>query len=70
MGVTGAGKSTFIELVTGAGVRVGHGLESCKIPICHPQTSLFPNLIILGTANVEDFCFMYNEEIRVHLIGK
>ena len=30
MGVTGAGKSTFIEKLTGKEVNIGHGLFSCK----------------------------------------
>ena len=30
MGVTGAGKSTFIEKLTGKEINVGHGLFSCK----------------------------------------
>ena len=30
MGVTGAGKSTFIEKLTGEEVNVIHGLVSCK----------------------------------------
>ncbi|KAL4744736.1 P-loop containing nucleoside triphosphate hydrolase protein [Aspergillus terricola var. indicus] len=29
MGVTGSGKSSFIELLTGAGVKIGMGLEAC-----------------------------------------
>ena len=31
LGVTGAGKSTFVTVATGAGdVKIGHGLEPCK----------------------------------------
>ncbi len=29
MGVTGTGKSSFIKLLTGFGVEIGHNLESC-----------------------------------------
>ena len=32
MGVTGAGKSTFVSQCTGRDVDVGHGLLSCKFP--------------------------------------
>jgi ABC-type Mn2+/Zn2+ transport system ATPase subunit len=30
MGVTGAGKSTFIKECTGQEIEIGHTLESCK----------------------------------------
>ena len=30
MGVTGAGKSTFIEKLTGQKINIGHSLFSCK----------------------------------------
>jgi adenylate kinase len=30
MGVTGVGKSTFIEYATGCKVGIGHGQSSCK----------------------------------------
>ena len=30
MGITGAGKSTFIETLTGKKINIGHGLFSCK----------------------------------------
>ena len=30
MGVTGVGKSTFIQYVTGRTVEVGHNQEACK----------------------------------------
>lgn len=30
MGLTGTGKSTFIELLAQAGVPIGHGLASCE----------------------------------------
>ncbi len=30
MGVTGAGKSTFIEKLTGKKINIGHSLFSCK----------------------------------------
>lgn len=49
MGLTGAGKSTFIELCIGRRAGIGHGLMSC-------------------TVNVEDYTFMYNDSLRVHLI--
>ncbi len=32
MGVTGAGKSTFISRLAGDGAKVGHDLVSCKYP--------------------------------------
>ena len=31
MGVTGAGKSTFISLLTHEKIEIGHGLQSCKL---------------------------------------
>jgi ABC-type multidrug transport system ATPase subunit len=30
MGITGAGKSTFISLLTDEEIEIGHGLQSCK----------------------------------------
>jgi len=30
MGVTGAGKSTFISLLSNEEIKIGHGLQSCK----------------------------------------
>ncbi|KAF2746413.1 hypothetical protein M011DRAFT_459199 [Sporormia fimetaria CBS 119925] len=33
MGVTGTGKSTFIELVTGLGLKIGHELQSCTAEV-------------------------------------
>lgn len=30
MGVTGAGKSTFVSLLSGEHIEIGHGLQSCK----------------------------------------
>ena len=30
MGVTGVGKSTFIQHATGLKVKIGHGQNSCK----------------------------------------
>ena len=30
MGVTGAGKSTFISLLSDQEIEIGHGLQSCK----------------------------------------
>lgn len=33
MGVTGAGKSTFIQWASRSDeIQIGHGLESCKMP--------------------------------------
>lgn len=32
MGVTGAGKSTFVSLLSGEDIEIGHGLQSCKTP--------------------------------------
>ncbi|KAH8747508.1 hypothetical protein BGZ57DRAFT_807112, partial [Hyaloscypha finlandica] len=49
MGVTGAGKSSFISTCSGKSVKIGHNLHSC-------------------TADVEDVDFMYNKNLRVHLI--
>ena len=34
MGMTGAGKSSFIKTLTGSDVFVGHGLASCEYPAC------------------------------------
>ena len=33
MGVTGAGKSSFISTCTGKPVKIGHDLKSCMVPI-------------------------------------
>jgi ABC-type uncharacterized transport system ATPase component len=30
MGMTGAGKSTFVSQCTGSSVTIGHGLSACK----------------------------------------
>ena len=30
MGMTGAGKTTFISKITGLDMEIGHGLKSCK----------------------------------------
>ncbi|KAK3298657.1 P-loop containing nucleoside triphosphate hydrolase protein [Chaetomium fimeti] len=49
MGVTGAGKSSFIATCSGQDVAVGHDLTSC-------------------TTDVEDVAFMYNPQLRVHLV--
>ena len=36
MGITGAGKSTFIKTVTGIkDITIGNELEGCKLLICH-----------------------------------
>jgi hypothetical protein len=31
MGVTGAGKSTFISLLSDEKIEIGHGLKSCEL---------------------------------------
>jgi predicted GTPase len=36
MGMTGAGKSSFISNVAGVDLRVGHGLSACRIPVTSP----------------------------------
>ena len=40
MGMTGAGKSSFVNTLTGSDVSVGHGIESRKHPIL-AQASYF-----------------------------
>lgn len=35
MGITGTGKSSFIEACTGELVTIGHGLESCEFTSQH-----------------------------------
>ncbi len=34
MGVTGAGKSRFVQRATGADVEIGHSQASCRSPLC------------------------------------
>ena len=52
MGVTGVGKSTFIEYATGLPVGVGHGQGSCKLLIvCEGRTDLIDDA---GTAEVKN----------------
>ena len=40
MGVTGAGKSTFISLLSDAEIKIGHGLQSRKHSIHHIYTTI------------------------------
>ena len=40
MGVTGAGKSTFISLLSGEDIQIGHGQQSCK-PSLHKWKEKF-----------------------------
>ncbi|KAI0426026.1 hypothetical protein F5Y09DRAFT_334501 [Xylaria sp. FL1042] len=53
LGVTGAGKSTFVSQCSGQEAEIGETLESCKS---------------LRTKEVESFTFMYSNDIRVHLV--
>lgn len=38
MGVTGAGKSTFISLLSDDQIEIGHGLQSCEF-LKYPDTT-------------------------------
>jgi putative ribosome biogenesis GTPase RsgA len=45
MGMTGAGKSTFIQYFTDENVGIGDGLESCKYSFCkHKHPHCDPNM--------------------------
>ena len=50
-GMTGTGKTTFIEKASGQKLQVGHNLHSCSSPIPFPQTKLTPPPI--GTTNIQ-----------------
>ena len=69
-GITGAGKSEFICFCTDQEVVVGDGLISRKclglyhVCLCEPLLIS----VIAETSEVEDWTFMYNPIIRVHLI--
>lgn len=40
MGVTGAGKSTFISTLTDEEVEIGHDMESCEFSVLRPSRAL------------------------------
>lgn len=65
MGVTGSGKSTFINRVTGGDVKVGHDLTSCKR--IHLYDDCPPLVMLLGTSEIEIFDFQYQDN-TVHII--
>lgn len=66
MGVTGAGKSTFIRAASSLDtIPVGHGLTSCVLLDCPCNER--GSLRILGTTNVTPYSFMY-EGFEVILI--
>jgi hypothetical protein len=67
MGVTGAGKSTFISLLSDAEIQIGHGLQSCEftvrdVGLPHQRTDLAK-----GTSAVGVYYFMLHG-VRVWLI--
>jgi len=68
MGVTGAGKSTFISKCTEKEVRIGNTLQACKLcPILlspqEPQTDHS-----LGTQEVTVFLCKLSEDVNVYLV--
>ncbi|ETS78914.1 hypothetical protein PFICI_08767 [Pestalotiopsis fici W106-1] len=56
MGVTGAGKSTFISKCTDAEVEIGHGLESCTrdVRIYHCSRFTGVNVYLIDTPGFDD----------------
>jgi ABC-type proline/glycine betaine transport system ATPase subunit len=40
MGITGVGKSTFIEHLTKVGLKIGHSLQSCERSDSLPEADL------------------------------
>lgn len=70
MGVTGSGKSTFINTCVEQEVEVGHSLKSCKRlskPICSKIAILTTLYRYTGTDRVGIATFKYNGQI-VNLI--
>jgi hypothetical protein len=68
MGVTGAGKSSFISLCTKQSIVIGHSLASCRRNSTSHHQHPYTNKGYVGTMEVEDFTFMWDNHIRVHLI--
>lgn len=70
-GITGAGKSEFISLCTGQDVKIGKDMISCQyLPptVTQCTVSISADSSVKGTSEVEDWTFMYNKFLRVHLI--
>ena len=69
MGVTGAGKSTFISLLSDEEIKIGHGLESCKHSVNRLHTAVWISILtnVKGTTAVGVYHFMLNG-VRVWLI--
>lgn len=65
MGVTGAGKSTFISKCTQEKIEIGETLESCKSPKYKPNSGSDTSS---GTQEVKVYPFTYDELTTVHLI--
>jgi hypothetical protein len=65
MGVTGAGKSTFISLLADQEVVVGHSLESSKLILF---TCKQENLSTIGTTEVGVYSFKYMDGRRMYLV--
>lgn len=67
MGVTGAGKSSFVQLYVDDDVDVGHGLESCELlsDFCHPNRT---KVGYLGTVNVGIYVYRDQHGHAVYLV--
>lgn len=66
MGGTGAGKSTFISLLTDEDVSVGHSLQSCTVPQCSVPFSV--TYYDAGTTEVGLYEINYGKERSVYLL--
>lgn len=71
MGMTGAGKSTFISLCTGQDAPVGHDLQACKMlfeyrEFWSPLTQWW--LAVKGTQEVEIYKFAWSSTVDVYLV--
>lgn len=66
MGVTGAGKSTFVSLLSADDIEIGHGLQSCKTFQTKDEPNQEPYWVI-GTTKVGVYYFML-DGVRVWLI--
>lgn len=66
MGVTGVGKSFFVQKASGLDVTVGGNLHSCK-SMCTPSRSSQITNIQPGTSEVQDF-ILDMPPYRVHLV--
>jgi hypothetical protein len=72
MGITGAGKSTFIKQVSGLDVEVGHSLQSCKSFLClhlHLRTCI---LTIarnhVGTSDITIYSYPHESGKSIYLV--